>query len=134
MARILRPGLVAIRYIGKIDTLFRGAVEGRKYITVEPNDIVLLSLVDSITYCRGTQWEKVETEVDISRMLNLPLLDSNEPSVLGMKYTEATLENLNNLTDAEIKKACKKYGIKIGRTKTEDLIPLLLPFLQQNQD
>jgi len=123
MGKILRPGLVAIQYLGKIDSMFRGAVENRKYITVSPNDIVLVSLIDSITYCRGTQWKKIDTDVDITNMLNPPHTKE-----------EVTLDNLMYSTDSQIKEACKKHGIKIGRGKIEDLVPLLLPFLNKSQD
>ena len=120
--RILRPGLVAIQYIGVIATLFRGAIENKKYITVEPNDIVLVDEVQAITYCRGTQWKKIDTDVDLSSLLE----KDNEPI-----KDELTLENIYNKTDDEIKEECKKRGIKIGRKKRDDLISLLLPFLEK---
>lgn len=135
MIRILRPGLVAIRYIGKIDISFRGAVENKKYIIVHQDDIVLVPVVDAITYCRGTQWEEVETNVDISNiMLNSSIKEDIPGFDTDKGFRTATLENLNDLNEAEIKTACKKYDIKIGRKKVEDLIPLLIPFLEQEKN
>ncbi|CAA6806661.1 MAG: Unknown protein [uncultured Sulfurovum sp.] len=165
--RILRPGLVAIMYLGTVTIPFRGAVENKKYPMISTGDIVLVSLVDSITYCRGTQWKEVKTNVDISNMLNSPLLQtvkelSNDEvleeciarklgayapptmhDAIGIpsetknidrtqeEHHKATLENLNHLTEDEIKNLCKRFDIKYGKTKVIDLIPLLIPFLEQ---
>jgi len=153
MPKILRIGLAVIRYKGEVKTVFRGAVEGRKYVEVFPNDMVIVSIVDSITYTKGTQWERVESDVDISTLfslaqpLNLSDIDDEaEEKVKGgddisntndakasevTELREATLENINDLHLDEVKYACKKFGIKHGKKKIEDLIPLLLPFLQQ---
>jgi len=43
---------------------------------------------------------------------------------------EATKENVMDLSLKEVKAACKKYKITIGAKKQDELIALLLPYLQ----
>jgi len=42
---------------------------------------------------------------------------------------EATKENVMELSFKEVKEACKKYKITIGKKKQDELIALLLPYL-----
>ena len=66
MAKFLRSGLVALRYIGKIKKPFRAAVEERKYPEVSPGDIILVDAAKAVRLKRGTEYEEVETPHDLS--------------------------------------------------------------------
>jgi len=196
--RVLRPGLKAVRYTGKIETKFRGAAEGRSYIKVSPDDVIIVTAVNAVRLSRGTQYEMVDTDVDITSLLaaflaETPLEVATNEELLGElvkrgvieqvdvfsadgdtdledsevsgqdtakaaeeahstgsgtahstgsgtahstssgtsdELREATKENVMELNTKELKAACKKYGITIGKKKNDTLVALLLPYLE----
>ena len=143
MQRILIVGYVLMEYLGEKPILYRGRVPvgSRKYIEVKKGDIVVADEVTAIAHCRGTQWRRVESGVDIA-----PLFASEqkepiqETDVEPIQETDVepiqdnmTQSNLDEFSDEELiafAKA-KKIGGITKRSARDKVISLILPYLPE---
>lgn len=129
--RLLIIGYVLIEYLGEKPIDYRGKVPvgARKFMKVEKGDIVVADEVTAIIMCKGTQWKKIESDVDISNLLmskyNQSQKEFDDCSSL------MTQSNLDDYSDEELIAFAKEKGVTGAnvRSKREKLIPLILPFL-----
>lgn len=122
--RILIIGYVLMEYLGEksIDYRAKMPVGERKFMKVHKGDRVVADEVTAITLCRGTQWQEVECDVDISTLF---------ASVQKKPIKEMTQSNLDSFNDDELiafAKEKKVTGVTV-RSSRDKIIPLILPFL-----
>lgn len=129
--RILIIGYVLMEYLGEksIDYRAKMPVGERKFMKVHKGDRVVADEVTAITLCRGTQWQEVECDVDISTLFasvqKKPIKEEDEP------IKEMTQSNLDSFNDDELiafAKEKKVTGVTV-RSSRDKIIPLILPFL-----
>ena len=122
--RVLIIGYVLMEYMGEKPISYKGKVPvgSRKYAKVEKGDMVVADEVTAITFCRGTQWRRVEHDLDIATLFaNV----QNEP------IKEMTQLNLDDFSDEQLIALAKEKNITgiTVRSSRDKVIPLLLPFL-----
>ncbi|SFV71787.1 hypothetical protein MNB_SV-13-251 [hydrothermal vent metagenome] len=144
--RVLIIGYVLIEYLGEKPIEYRGKVPvgSRKYMKVKKGDIVVADEVTAITYCRGTQWKRVEhNDVDIASLFVVSeqkepikedeLIDEDEDELIDKKKSikKMTQSNLDDFSIEELiafAKSKKVTGVNVRSTRAK-VIPLILPFL-----
>ena len=67
-----------------------------------------------------------DTKVDDTKVDDTKVDDTKE----GRVWTQ---DNIMDATDDELKALCKKYKIKYGKLKRDDMIGVLLPFLEKTE-
>ena len=136
MPRLLIIGYVLIEYLGEKPILYRGKVPvgSRKYMEVSKGDLVVADEVTAITYCRGTQWRRVQCDIDISTLFDTKdePIDTDEPiepnSETPRVMTQANLDEFEDSELIDFAKSKNITGITV-RSSRKKLIPLILPYL-----
>ena len=124
-------GLHLFEYIGNEPRdLFE--LRGRKRIVATKGKIVIVNELVALSYRNNTLFN----ELDINKLAFIDEIESIENSVKDdtnkdetKEYKLPFVEDLDTLSDEEIKKACDVMKIKKGNKTAQTLKPLLLPFL-----
>ncbi len=137
--RVLIIGYVLMEYVGEKPIPYRGRVPvgSRKYMEVKKGDIVVADEVTAISYCRGTQWKRVESDVDISSLFaseqkeQEPIQETDVEPIQEAKVI--TQSNLDEFSDEELIEFAKskKIGGVTKRSARDKVVSLILPYLPE---
>ena len=123
--KILRPGLVLLQYVGVIEILFRLKVENRKHIMIEPNDYVLVDDVSAVYMEKGTQFKRVDTDVDLSTfMQGKDPLEFVDDAVLMAELMERDIvekPSLSDFSDEDLENEIISRGLTSVKAVVDDV-------------
>ena len=118
---VYTPGMLAVEYVGGFPYVVREVKYARfePSVTLEEGDIIFLPMLSAMMLLR--------------RKHRLFRPATGKP-FFNSDAAEITKENIMDVTtvsDEMIRAACRSYGIKTGKKTRNDLVALLLPFLEK---
>jgi hypothetical protein len=146
------PKLAAVRFIGSFDKkLFEVGARKLPILKKEDDNVIIVSELEAAMLIRQPHFERANIESlfiapneeestneskEETDEEKTPQEDGTQPPNEEESTDELKLpfkEDIETLTDEEVKYFCERFGVKVGKKRTDTLKAMLLPYLPSRE-